>query len=93
MWDSKQDESDTRTVLYCQYARNHDYKYVTVKGPDTDVFFILVYYAKRIENISILFEQGRRNKSRFFGTTAFSEEMSFETEATQGLQLYSQFIN
>ena len=56
--------------------KNQGYKYVTVKSPDTDDFFILVYYAKRIENISILFETGRGNKSRLLDITAFSKEMS-----------------
>ena len=52
--------------------KNQGYKYVT----DTYDFFILVYYAKRIENISILFETGRGNKSRLLDITAFSKEMS-----------------
>ena len=63
-------------VLYCQYAKDQGYKYVTVKSPDTDVFFSLVYYAKRIENINILFETGRGNKKRFFNITAFSNDIS-----------------
>ena len=79
--DSTQEESDSRIILYCQYAKKkfkkkQGYKYVTVKSPDTDVFFILVYYEKRIENISILFETGRGNKSRLLGITAFNKEIS-----------------
>ena len=74
--DSTQEESDSRIVLYCQYATKQGYKYVTVKSPDTDVFFILVYYEMRIENIGILFETGRGNKSRLLDITAFSKEMS-----------------
>ena len=74
--DSTQEESDSRIVLYCQYATKQGYKYVTVKSPDTDVFFILVYYEKRIEDISILFETGRGNKSRLLGITAFNKEIS-----------------
>ena len=62
--------------MYCQYAKDQGYKYVTVKSPDTDVFFILVYYAKRIENISILFETGRGNKRRLLNITSFSNDIS-----------------
>ena len=64
--DSTQKESDSRVVLYCQSAKNQGYKYVTVKSPDRDVFFILVYYAKRIENISYLFETGGVTKVGFW---------------------------
>ena len=74
--DSTQEESDSRIVLYCQCAKNQGYKYVTVKSHNTDVFFILVYYAKWIENISNLFETGRGNKSRLLDITAFSKDMS-----------------
>ena len=35
-----------------------------------------MHYAKRIENISILFETGRGNKSRLLDITVFSKEMS-----------------
>ena len=74
--DSTQEESDSRMVLYCQYTKDQGYKYVTVKSSDTDVFFILVYYAKRIENINILFETGRGNKKRLLNITAFSNDIS-----------------
>ena len=50
--DSTQDKSDSRVVLYGLYTKNQGNKNVTVKSPDTDVFFILVFCAKRTENIS-----------------------------------------
>ena len=43
--ESDQEETDTRVVLYCFYAVDEEYDYVRVRSPDSDIFFILLYYA------------------------------------------------
>ena len=60
---SSQDETDTRVVLYCNYAADKDYDYVKVRSPDSEIFFILLYYAPDF-GISILFDTGTVNKRR-----------------------------
>ena len=64
--DSDQEETDSRVVLYCKYGEELGYKFITVRSPDTDVFFILLYYAKQIQDATILFETDKGNKKRKF---------------------------
>ena len=45
---SNQEETDTRVVLYLNYAAKLGYKSAVVRTPDTDVFFILLHYAHSI---------------------------------------------
>ena len=52
-----QEEKDTRVVLYCNYAADNDNDYVKVRSPDSDIFFILLYYAADL-GIRILFGSG-----------------------------------
>ena len=42
---SSQDETDTRVVLYCKYGKENGFRYARVQSPDSDIFFILIYYA------------------------------------------------
>ena len=60
---SDQEEIDTRVVLYCSYAVDEEYNYIRVRGADTNIFFILLYYASKI-NTTLLFEPGFRCKRR-----------------------------
>ena len=49
---STQEETDTRVVLYCLYAREKGYKHVVVRSPDSDIPFILLYYAAKLASSS-----------------------------------------
>lgn len=55
--ESDQEETDTRVVLYCSYAESQKCKIVRVRSPDTDIYFILLYYALTF-GIRILFDTG-----------------------------------
>ena len=48
---SSQEETDTQVVLYCNNAADNDYDYVKVRSPDSDTFFILLYYNNINNNI------------------------------------------
>ena len=61
--ESDQEEIDTRVVLYCSYAVDEEYNYAQVISADSDIFFILFYYASKI-NITLLFDTGSRCKRR-----------------------------
>ena len=41
-----QEETDTRVTLYCMYAKQKGYKNIRIRTPDSDIFFICLYYAK-----------------------------------------------
>ena len=45
---SNQEETDTRVVLYLQYAAKLGYKSAVVRTPDTDIFLILLHHAQSI---------------------------------------------
>ena len=51
---SNQEETDSRVILYCFYARNCGYKYVIVRSPDSDIFFILLSYIHDLSGITVL---------------------------------------
>ena len=61
--ESDEEEIDTRVVLYCSYALNEEYNYARVTSADSDIFFILFYYASKI-NTTFLFDTGSMCKTR-----------------------------
>ena len=71
--ESDQEEIHTRVVLYCSYAVDEEYNYVRVRSPDSDIFFILLYYASKI-NITLLFDTGSRCKRRLFNISQLTHD-------------------
>ena len=72
---SSQEETDTRVVLYCNYAADNDYDYVKVRSPDSDIFFILLYYAADL-GIRILFDTSTGNKQRLLDITKLAKDFT-----------------
>ena len=72
---SSQEETDTRVVLYCNYAAENEYDYVMVRSPDSDIFFILLYYAADL-GIRILFDTGTGNKRRLLDITKLAKDIT-----------------
>ena len=72
---SSQEETDTRVVLYCNYAADNDYDYVKVRSPDSDIFFILLYYAADL-GIRILFDTDTGNIRRLLDITKLAKEFT-----------------
>ena len=54
---SKQEETDTRIIIYLQYAAKQGFKSAVVRSPDTDIFFIILYYAHMI-NLTVYLDTG-----------------------------------
>ena len=75
---STQEETDSRMILYCEYGRSERYRYLRIKIPDTDVFFILLHYALRMENTTILFYTGIGNKKRLINVSEMAQEYGQE---------------
>ena len=69
---SNQEETDSRVVLYCIYAAEQGYQYARVRSPDSDIFWILLYHARKID-ITILFDTGHGNKKRLINITNLSK--------------------
>ena len=57
---SDQEETDTRVILSCNYALDHGYDHIKIKSPDSDILFILLYYARHLD-ITVLFDTGSGN--------------------------------
>ena len=72
---SSQEETDTRVVLYCNYAADNDYDYVKVRSPDSYIFFILLYYAADF-GIRILFDTGTGNKRTLLDITKLAKDFT-----------------
>ena len=75
MLESDQEETDTRVVLYCCYAVDEEYNYVRVRSADSDIFFILLYCASKI-NTTLLFGTGSRYKGRLLNISQLAHEFT-----------------
>ena len=73
--NSNQEETDTRIILYVKYAESQGYKYVRVRSPDTDVFHILLHYA-RSYHINILFDTGSGNHKRLINISDLARSLT-----------------
>ena len=57
-------------------AKRRGYKTVRVKSPDSDVFFLLLYYVQQIDGMEILFDTGTGNKKRLINVTEMAKNMT-----------------
>lgn len=86
---STQEETDSRVVLYCMYAKEQGYKIVQVKTPDSDIFFILLHYIGHLEGITVLFDTGSGNNRKLINMTEFGRAYTEEYRAALlGLHAY-----
>ena len=74
---SNQEESDTRFILYVNYAKTLGFKDVVIRSPDTDVFFILLYHACAID-IGIFLDTGSGKKRMLIDVGAKAKEFGTE---------------
>ena len=72
--DSSQEETDSRVALYCKYGSELGYKSIRVRSPDSDIFFLLLYYAKAFTETTILFETGKGNNRRLLNVTEAAKQ-------------------
>ena len=73
---SSQEETDSMVILYCTYGKNIGYKYITVKSPDMDLFFMLLHYAQSFTETTILYETGTGNKKRLINMNNIAGKFS-----------------
>lgn len=71
--NSSQEETDSRLVLHCAYAKKNGYNYARVKSPDTDIFFILLHLAPQMKDLTILFDTGTGTNKRLLDVTTIAE--------------------
>ena len=86
---SNQEETDSKVVLCSMYAAEKGYQYARVRSPDSDIFWILMYHARKI-NTTILFDTGLGNKKRLINITNISNHYTEEMcEAMLGLHTFT----
>ena len=76
--NSNQEETDSRVILYCFYAKYEGYKNVVVRSPDSDIFFILLSYIHELDGLMVFFETGTKNKKRLINMSSFKTVYSEE---------------
>ena len=54
---SNQEETDTRIIMCLHYAAKQGFKSAVIRSPDSDIFFIMLYYAHDI-NLTVYHEMG-----------------------------------
>ena len=69
-----QEETDSRIILYINHAHQQGYETVVVRSPDSDVFFILLYYAYTFQ-VTILFDTSSGNKRRLLNISEITGEL------------------
>ena len=89
--ESDQDETDKRVALYCSYAADEEYNYVRVRSTVSDNFFVLSYYASKI-NIALLFETGFRCKKRLLNISQLAHDFTpLHCDALLSLHAFSRY--
>ena len=74
---SNQEETDTRGVLYLNYAVRLGFKSAVVRTPDTDIFFILLHYEHSIP-ITIYLDTGSGKHRQIINVSELSESKGAE---------------
>ena len=71
---SNQEETDSRVVLYLNYADELGFSSAVVKSPDTDIFFILLYHIHWI-NLTVYLDIGTGKHRRIINITDFGKSL------------------
>ena len=77
-----------RIILYSMHGKTRGYNTIRVKSPDSDVFFILLYYAPKIKDVTLLFDTGTGNKKRLIDVSEMAAGMT-EVHAEALLSLHA----
>jgi hypothetical protein len=85
-----QEETDSRVVLYCFYGKQQGYRNIRIRSPNTDMFFILLYYALELQGVTILFDTGTGDKKRLINITKLAQQYQLELcRALLGLHAFT----
>ena len=74
------EETDTKIVVYSIYGSNNKYECIKIRSPDSDLFFILLHHAPKIDAI-LLFDTGSGNKRRLLNIGELAKEYGPEQSA------------
>ena len=83
---SNQEESDTRIALYAEYGGKLKYKNIKIRTPDSDVFFVLLHFASKIDT-NLLLDIGSGNSRRLLNVTQIARSLG-EIKCTALMNLH-----
>ena len=87
--ESNQEETDTRVVLYLNYAVKLGYKSAVVRTPNSDIFFILLHYAHSIP-LTIYLDTGSGKHRQIVNVSELSESKGADYYTTMlGLYVFT----
>ena len=72
---STQEESEYHIVLYSKYRHDKGYKYISVRSPDTAIFFILLNPTTHVglDDVTILYDTGKGDKNGLLTSVTLQE--------------------
>ena len=80
---SSQEETDTRVLLCCMYAKQKGYKNVRIRTPDSDIFFICLHYAKtELQGLNVFIDIGNGKNRRLIDVTGYASSLSIGRYST-----------
>ena len=87
--NSNQEETDTRVVLYIDYAQKCGFKNAVIRTPDTDIFFILLFHAHDF-NIEIFLDIGSGKNRQLINVTMKAKNLGKEwCSALMGIYVFT----
>ena len=86
---SNHEESDSRFIIYTQWAQDNAYKAVCVRCSDADVFFILLKYASSFE-ITIYLDMWTKNNRKMINVSEVASDLGEEyCDALLGMHAFT----
>ncbi len=76
--ESTYEETDNRQILYLFYAKEQCYKYGVVHSPDSDSFFLILYYAHRLKQLTVLLDTGSNEHRCLINISNIAEDFGEE---------------
>ena len=76
--DSTHEETDNRQILYLFYAKDKGYKYGVIRSPDSDSFFLTLYYAHRLKPLIVLLDIGSGEHRKLLNISDIADDFGEE---------------
>ena len=72
--DSTHEETDNRQILYLFYAKDKGYKYGVIRSPDSNLFFLSLYYAHRLKPLIVLLDIGSGDHRKLLNISDIADD-------------------
>ena len=88
--ESTQEETDNGVILYLFYAKDNGFKYSVVSSPDSDIFFLVLYYSHQLKPLTVLLDTESGDKRRLINMSDLAEDFGESyCEALLGFHVFT----